>query len=101
VQQTTTVQAFVEDLSGNVAFLSINYGFLPGDVSQDGQVTPLDLILFRQYISEIKTPAQGSLELYLDTDRDGTFVPQDLIIYRQLLAGTGNATKSWAAQSLP
>ncbi len=101
VQQLTTIEAEVEDLSGNTATCSVTYGFLPADINQDGQVSPLDLIQYRLFLSGVEEPSHGTVGLYLDINRDGTIVPLDLLRFRQLQAGTGPATKAWAGETLP
>jgi hypothetical protein len=78
----------------------IDIGYLPADVTQDGTVTPIDLIRFRQYVAGHAAPDVGVLADYIDTDRDEAVTPIDLIKFRQLLAGTGTATRSWAAVSM-
>lgn len=78
----------------------IDIAFLPGDIDQDGQVTPLDLLRFRQGMQSFWEPLIGDLELYLDIDRSGKITPLDLLKLRQLINGVGSATEPWADQSL-
>lgn len=107
-----TVVAEVQDEAGN-EILSfgdlgpdveepdrVDIAFLPGDVDQSGDVTPLDLFTFRQYVTGISTPPSGTLLDFIDTDRDGEIAPLDLFAYRQLINGAGNATQSWSGAAL-
>jgi len=109
IQEWTTIQANVQNACGAIIEDAgnqgpgalepdrIDIGRLPGDITNDGQVTPADLITLRQFIAGSAAAPCGSGEFYFDIDRDGAFPqPQDLIRYRQLIAGTGNATMSWA-----
>jgi len=103
----TTIEAHVENLAGTAIENAgdqgpgvlepdrIDLGFLPGDVTQDGLVSPADLIRYRQILAGTYSPPVGLEGDFADTDRDGTVLPADLIAFRQLLAGTGAATRSW------
>ncbi len=77
--------------------------FLPGDVSSDGLVQPLDLLRFRQllYGTLPDPPAQGVLEDYYDIDRNGEIKILDLLRWRQLWFGTGMATRPWGVTIPP
>ncbi len=101
LQEWTTIRAEVEDLDGvpipNLGDLGpgldepdrIDVGLLPGDVDQNGQVTPRDLIWLRQMLSEIREPDKGIAGDYIDIDRDGVWPePQDVLRFRQLILGT-------------
>ncbi len=110
--QWVTVIAEVQDDAGNEisSFGDLGPGvdepdrvdiaFLPGDVDQSGDVTPLDLFTFRQYATGVASPPAGALEDYLDMDRDGAIMPTDLFLYRQLINGVGNATQAWSGATL-
>ncbi len=112
-QEWTTVRAVVENACGveihNVGDLGpgsvepdrIDIGRLPGDVNSDGQVSPLDLLKLRQFLSGGGGAPCANEGNYFDIDRDGVFPePQDLIRFRQLLAGTGTATRPWAGVTM-
>ncbi len=113
IQHWTTIIADVEDLAGNVIENNgdqgpevdesdrVDIGYLPADVDQSGQVTPLDLLRFKQLINDIVDPDQGTEADFLDLNRDGTVNPLDLLVYKQLINGVGTATQSWAGTSLP
>ncbi len=78
----------------------VDVAFLPGDIDQSGDVTPLDLFTFRQFLTGVTTPPSGSLVDFVDTNRDGEVTPLDLFTYRQLINGAGNATQAWSGASL-
>jgi subtilisin family serine protease len=113
VGEWTTLVADVEDLSGNLIESLANpapgadepdrvdVGFLPGDVDQDGQMVPLDLLRFRGMMAGTYHNPAGEVLDYADIDRNGVVDPSDLIAFRHLISGTGNATRSWALVSLP
>ncbi len=73
----------------------IDIAALPGDVNQDGSVTPFDLLQFRQGINGIWLPEVGVIENYLDIDRSGDIGPFDLLKLRQLILGVGDSTETW------
>lgn len=102
VQQWTTITINARSQCGQtpLADIDINIGFLPGDIDQNGIVTPVDLLRFRQYLNETSTPSIGSVANYIDTDRDGEINPLDLYRYRQLINGVSPSTQVWAGQSL-
>jgi len=106
-QQWTTIIANVEDACGNLIVSNgdqgpgveepdrLDFAFLPGNINQDAQVTPTDLINFRQRIASNYTSPCDEL-LYFDIDRDGAFpLPTDLIKFRQILGGAPPATRTW------
>lgn len=100
----TTVEInAVSDCSGEPldGETTLQIGFLPGDVNQNGVVQPTDLFAFRQYVNGLATPDIGTVEDYIDTDRDGNISPIDLFRYRGLINGVSPATQSWAGASLP
>lgn len=101
VDQYTTIHADVMDLSGNLANVSVQYGFLPCDINQDGMVTPSDMIRFRQYYAGTVPPPPAGLAPFMDLDRNQFVQPADLIRLRQLLSGTAPATRPWLGESLP
>jgi len=78
----------------------IDIGALPGDINQDGSVTPLDLINLRQRIaSNYNSPCDD--RFYFDIDRDGAFpLPTDLIKFRQILGGAAPATQVWSGVNM-
>jgi len=113
LEEWTTIQAVVVDACGNLIVNQgdlgpgnpepdrVDYGFLPGDIDQNGETVPLDLIRFRQFIATGVNPNDCAAYLYYDIDRDGAFpLPLDLIRYRQILAGAPPATKAWLAESM-
>ncbi len=80
---------------------SMDIGYLPADVDQTGDVSPFDLLRFRQYVNEVSSPDLGVIEDYIDTDRDGGVSPFDLLRFRQLINGVSPATRAWAGEELP
>jgi Dockerin type I domain/FG-GAP-like repeat len=111
LREWTTIQADVEDLAGNPILECgaeacenetdrIDVGFLPGDIDQNGTVTPIDLFRFRQYVNGTSTPPVGTLSDYVDTNRSGTVSPLDLFSFRQMINGVGSATQSWSGVSM-
>lgn len=78
----------------------IDIGFLPGDLDQNGAVTPNDLFRFRQGVNGIWEPDFGMIEDFLDIDRNGSIQPIDLFQLRQIINGTGIATQPWGGESL-
>lgn len=98
---TITVNARSQCSQTALAENVIAIGFLPGDVDQNGSVTPVDLLIYRQYLNEITAPPVGVVTDYLDTDRNGDVSPLDLFAYRQLINGVNPATRIWAGQQLP
>lgn len=108
----TTIIANVEDTDGNKIVRSgdlgegqaetdrIDIAFLPGDVDQNGSVSPLDLLAFRQIVNGNLTPLRGLDANFVDINRDGSVSPLDLLRFRQLINGVSPATQSWAGQTL-
>jgi glucose/arabinose dehydrogenase len=108
IQEWTTLIASVEDFEQNAIQSSgdmgpgvietdrIDIGFLPGDVNQDAQVSPLDLFRFRQIINDVFVPPFGSVELFVDADRSGSVTPLDLFRFRQMVNGVSPATRPWS-----
>lgn len=109
----TTVRATIEDECGNPIVNNgnrgpgeaepdrIDIGCLPGDVNQDGIVSPLDLINLRQFLTSASFHNECDDLLYFDSDRDGVMPePQDLLRFRQILTGASPATQSWALQEM-
>ncbi len=81
---------------------TLDIGYLPGDVNNDGTVSPFDLLTFRQYVGMVATPDAGLISDYVDTNRDGEVGPFDLLVFRQLINGVSPpATRAWDRQSLP
>ena len=79
----------------------IDLAYLPGDINQDGLVSPQDLINLRQYLTNGSFHNDCEDVLYFDIDRDGVMPePQDLIRFRQMIAGTPPATRSWTLETL-
>ena len=65
-------------------------------MNQDGQVTPLDLINLRQFLTAGSFHSECADEMYFDIDRDGVMPePQDLLRFRQMLGGAAPATQAW------
>ncbi|MEE9295760.1 MAG: dockerin type I domain-containing protein [Phycisphaerae bacterium] len=102
VQEWTTVGFNGRSAGTSEAFSgSIDIGFLPCDVNQDGRCNPLDVTRFRQYVNNIADPEFGIKNDFTDINRNGSTNPLDLTGLRQLVFGTGLATKSWAGETLP
>ena len=107
-----TLIADVEDLAGNRITDMGNMGpamdepdridlaALPGDVDQNGRISPIDLFRFRTVVQGLVVPEQGTLMDYVDTDRSGTITPLDLFTYRRIVLGLGQTTQAWASASL-
>ena len=73
-----------------------------GDEVHEGQpVVVTSAMKMETVLADVTEPPAGSDELYIDTDRNGAITPRDLLWFRQLLAGTGQATKPWAGETLP
>lgn len=86
----------------------IDLGALPGDINQDGEVEPLDLIRYRQFIEDAcsKNPKQtcpdcGGEHFYFDIDRNDDFpLPADFLRLRQIFLGAPPATREWILEHL-
>ncbi len=79
----------------------IDIAALPGDINQDFQVTPQDLINLRQFLTAGTFSNDCADILYFDIDRDGVMPePQDLLRFRQMISGTSPATRNWTLESL-
>ncbi len=114
LSEYTTVRAAVQDFAdpANVIVDSGNLGlgidetdrvdiaFLPGDVDQTGDVSPFDLLVFRQIVNDVIDPTQGTETDFVDTDRDNQIAPFDLLAFRQVVNGVSPATQPWSGQSL-
>jgi hypothetical protein len=113
LQEWTTIQALVEDESGNpIAGLGdlgpgmdepdrLDIGFLPCDVNQDGMVSPQDLINLRQFAANGGYHNDCDDLLYFDVDRDGVMPDsRDLQHFRLMLEGVPPATKPWALERM-
>lgn len=120
LQEWTTIIAVVEDECGNAIEVAkctdgncgplidepdrIDIGFLPADISQDGNVNSLDLLRFRQCSNNNNCwgveNRGGVPEDYNDIDRNGIITTLDLLRFRQLMAGTGTATKPWLFETM-
>ncbi len=113
LQEWTTIEADVENLSGQpIADLGdlgpgntepdrVDVGFLPCDVRQTHNVSPFDLLTFRQIVNDVFHHPQGVDTDYIDMDRDGSVSPFDLLVFRQLINGVSPpATQSWAGASM-
>jgi Subtilase family len=111
VEHWTTITASVEDFSGNLLLTStpdggspadgITIGFLPGDVDQNGMVSPFDLLAFREIVAGVADDLPGAETLFVDTDRNEIVEPFDLLRYRGLIFGAADATRAWQSASLP
>ncbi len=114
LQEYTTIEANVQDFAdppntivdaGNLGSDTdepdrVDVAFLPADVDQSGDVSPFDLLAFRQVVNDLSNPTQGTEADYVDTDRDDTVAPFDLLAFRQLINGAAPATRVWAGESL-
>jgi hypothetical protein len=103
VQEWTTLSVSAEAICDDSLTIdsSINIGYLPADVDQNGSVTPFDLLEFRQLVNDQIDPVAGVEEDYVDTNRDGAITPFDLLSYRQLINGVSPATQAWNGATLP
>lgn len=116
IQEWTTVRAIVQDESGvgirNVGNRgpgalepdSVDIGFLPGDINQSGNSSPVDIIRAKQKIlgtcSGSGCPECSGLLSGYDIDRRGSFSPLDLIRLKQLFLDAGNSTRIWNGQRM-
>jgi hypothetical protein len=113
LSEWTTIVAHVQDAGGNPIVSGgdqgagaaepdrIDVGRLPGDVNQDGIVSPQDLINLRQFLIAGSYHNDCDDLLYFDIDRDGVMPePQDLLRFRQMLGGASPATRPWALASM-
>ncbi len=119
IQEWTTIIACVEDSCGNVIADQGNLGasnepdridvaFLPGDVNQDGTVSPFDFLDRNKFCADTDDPACGDpddLRLYIDSDRNCTLdcvgpTGADYWASLDIVNGTGNATQSWSSENL-
>ncbi len=113
VGQWTTIVANVEDLSGNRIEPHgnlgpdrdepdrVDLGFLPGDVDQNGNVDPLDLLRLKRMIFGQFDAISGDVFDYADLNRDGKVDPVDVLEFRKMVRGQRPATQRWAGQRLP
>jgi len=111
-QEWTTIEVQVQNLAGvpiaNDGDLGVgivetdrlDVGCLPGDVNQDGLVSPADLIRFRQHLAGLIQTEIGVDADFIDMNRDGSSTPADLILFRQTVAGTGPATRAWVQERM-
>jgi len=112
-KEWTTVRAMVEDAVGNaIPNLGdlgpaanepdrIDVGRLPGDINQDGIVSPVDLVNLRQFLRSNSFHNDCDDVLYFDLNRNGALGdPQDLIRFRQIRLGSAPATQRWALQEM-
>jgi ASPIC and UnbV/FG-GAP-like repeat/FG-GAP repeat len=112
-QVWTTIRASVINADGaeilNVGNLGpgldepdrIDVSLLPGDIDQNGETSPFDLLLFRQLVQGNVGVDRGVVADYLDMDRSGVVTPFDILVYRQLVAGVSPpATQAWAGETL-
>ncbi len=112
LQEWTTIVARVVDQCGNAIEDQgdlgpgtdepdrVDVAFLPGDVDSGGDVSPFDLLRFRQVVNDGVVPEQGSPADFVDMDRDGSVAPFDLLRFRQMINGVAPATQSWAGRTL-
>lgn len=99
---TTVSVAGVRSIATQAPYAgSVDIGFLPGDVTQDRNVTPIDLLRFRQYLLNVIPPPLGVRGDYIDTNRDTAITPLDLLRFRQLITGVSPSTRNWAGETLP
>ncbi len=116
LQHWTTIKANVKDLcdnaitdAGNLGSVDeedrIDIAFLPGDVNQSGDTSPIDLFAYRALLNNGTVPAlacDGVTEADLiDMDRSGTVSAIDLFVFRQLFNGVSPpASQVWNLQSV-
>jgi dockerin type I repeat protein len=99
---TTSSVANVRGECGSESFSgSVRVGFLPGDVDQNGMVSPFDLLRLRVIVNGEFEPERGSLLDFADLNRSGTLTPTDVLALRQLIVGVSPATQAWGGVSLP
>jgi hypothetical protein len=77
----------------------IDFLFLPGDIDQNGIVSPFDLLRFRLIVNDDFVPERGLIADYVDINRSGEVTPLDLLFFRQLVNGIPPATQPWAGES--
>ncbi len=77
----------------------VDIGFLPCDVNQSSDVSPFDLLRFRQIVNEVFVPCEPVLHL-IDMNHNLNTDPFDLLVFRQLVQGIGPATKVWNGESM-
>ncbi len=77
----------------------IDIGFLPGDVNRDSQVSPEDVLHFRQFTLGLVEDDGGALNIF-DLNRDGRIGPFDVLTIRRIIAGVTPATQPWAGLTL-
>lgn len=81
----------------------IDIGFLPADVNQSSNVSPLDLIAFKQVVNASVLPPAGCSQLntdYTDINRSGGQTPLDLIAFKQLINNLAPSTRSWQGKTI-
>lgn len=113
LNEWTTVIAQVQDAGGNPITSSgnrgpgvaepdrVDIGRLPGDINQDGIVSPQDLTDLRQFLTAGSFHNECDDLLYFDIDRDGVMPePQDLIRFRQMISGASPATRAWTLEEM-
>ncbi len=113
LREWTTVRVEAENMDGDVIanmgdlgpgmqeLDRVDVGFLPADITQSGNVNPLDLLRFKQYVNEVSGPDRGLVVDYLDANRSGGVNPLDLLAFKQLINGVSPpATQSWAMEAM-
>ncbi len=63
----------------------VDLAYLPGDVEQNNDVGPLDLLLLRKYVYRTATIARGLLEDYADIDRNDSVDEDDLDAFQPVV----------------
>jgi hypothetical protein len=83
----------IEDTLSDV---SVEVGFLPGDVNGNGTATPSDILTLIDSLNGIRSVPLWSS----DVDRSGTAAPADILTIIDLLNGAGGYA-AWNGMSLP
>lgn len=76
--------------------LTVDFGYLPGDVNANGTATPSDIIVLIDALNGVVPLPLWSA----DIDRSGSVAPADIIVLIDLLNGAGGFT-AWNGVSLP
>lgn len=113
LQEWTTVRANVQNAAGililNQGDLGpdtnepdrVDIGYLTADVNNNGNVNPLDLLKFKQFVNGVVTPDCGTLLDFTDINRNGSLNPLDLLRFKQAINGiTPPSTQVWAFKSI-
>ncbi len=82
-----------------VSNMKICLGYLPGDVNNDGQTSPVDILFLINFLNGI-SPYSNYAEFQTDMDHSGASNPGDILRLIDLLNGA-QAFESWNGSFLP